>query len=556
MDRPFVVINSGTLRLLDDDEVRNVLGHELGHVMSGHALYHTILVLILNVSLGALPFLAGIAILPIQLALLEWFRKSELSSDRAGLLACQDPTASLRVNLKFAGGGDMSQMDLNAFLVQAKEFEDAGGALDRIFKILGVLGRSHPFNTVRAAELFAAPGNPGIAQLGTNLAIATSAAADLAAAAREHKIDFTIVGPEAPLAAGLADALRAAGHAVFGPSAAAARIESSKASAKDVMRRAGIVTAASQTFTALDPALAYIKRHAEPLVVKASGLAAGKGVVVCARRTEAVRAARAMLVEAAFGDAGLEIVIEDFLKGEELSVLALTDGEQLLLLPAAQDHKRLGEGDTGPNTGGMGAYCPVSVATAGMLERVRREVLEPAIRELAAQGAPFQGVLYAGLMLAADGTLAVLEFNCRFGDPEAQALLPVLPGITRHLAEIAAGRWRPRETALAATRAAVATVLAAPGYPQRPELGAAIVIPRDLEPGTLVFHAGTERDAAGGLRVHGGRVLTVTGLGETVGEAARRSADACELITFPGKTYRRDIGWRETREARAGAARG
>jgi phosphoribosylamine--glycine ligase len=165
-------------------------------------------------------------------------------------------------------------------------------------------------------------------------------------------------------------------------------------------------------------------------------------------------------------------------------------------------------------------------------------------------------VLYAGLMLAGDGTLAVLEFNCRFGDPEAQALLPVLPGVTRHLADIAAGRWRPRETALAATRAAVATVLAAPGYPDQPELGAAISVPRDLEPGTLVFHAGTERDPDGGLRVHGGRVLTVTGLGDTVGEAARRSADACELITFSGKTYRRDIAWRETREARAGAARG
>jgi len=404
--------------------------------------------------------------------------------------------------------------------------------------------------------VFAAPGNPGTGQLGTNLAIPVSATADLVAAAREYKIDFTIVGPEAPLAAGLAGALREAGHAVFGPGAAAARIESSKAFAKEVMRRARIATAASQTFTALDPALAFIKRHAEPLVVKASGLAGGKGAVVCARRTEAARAARAMLVEAAFGDAGREIVIEDFLKGEELSVLALTDGEQLLLLPAAQDHKRLGEGDTGPNTGGMGAYCPVNVATPGMLERVRREVLDPAIRDLAAQGAPFQGVLYAGLMLAADGTLAVLEFNCRFGDPEAQALLPVLPGVTRHLADIAAGRWRPGSTALAATRAAVATVLAAPGYPDQPELGAAIIVPRDLEPGTLVFHAGTERDADGGLRVHGGRVLTVTGLGDTVGEAARRSTDACELITFSGKTYRRDIAWRETREARAGAARG
>jgi len=406
------------------------------------------------------------------------------------------------------------------------------------------------------AEVFAAPGNPGTAQLGTNLAIPVTATPELVAAAREHKIDFTIVGPEGPLAAGLADALRAAGHAVFGPGAAAARIESSKAFAKEVMRRARIATAASQTFTALDPALAYIKRHAEPLVVKASGLAAGKGAVVCARRTEAVRAARAMLVEAAFGDAGREIVIEDFLKGEELSVLALTDGEQLLLLPAAQDHKRLGEGDTGPNTGGMGAYCPVSLATPGMLQRVRREVLEPTIRELAAQGAPFQGVLYAGLMLAGDGTLAVLEFNCRFGDPEAQALLPVLPGVTRHVADIAAGRWRALEAALTTTRAAVATVLAASGYPDRPALGAAISVPRDLEPGTLVFHAGTERDPEGGLRVHGGRVLTVTGLGDTVGEAARRSSDACELITFSGKTYRRDIGWRETREARAGAARG
>jgi len=406
------------------------------------------------------------------------------------------------------------------------------------------------------AGVFAAPGNPGTAQLGTNLPLSAGATAELVAAAREHQIDFTIVGPEGPLAAGLADALREAGHAVFGPSAAAARVESSKAFAKELMRRARIATAASQTFTALDPALAYIKRHAEPLVVKASGLAAGKGAVVCARRTEAVRAARAMLAEAAFGDAGREIVIEDFLKGEELSVLALTDGAQLLLLPAAQDHKRLGEGDTGPNTGGMGAYCPVSIATAGMLERVRREVLEPAIRELAAQGAPFQGVLYAGLMLAADGTLAVLEFNSRFGDPEAQALLPLLPGVTRHLADIAGGSWRPRETTLPASRAAVATVLAASGYPERPELGAAIVVPRDLEPGTLVFHAGTERDPEGGLRVHGGRVLTVTGLGDTVVEAARRSADACELITFPGKTYRRDIAWRETREARAGAARG
>src|SRR6266566_2300185 len=646
MDKPFIVINSGTLRLLDDDEVRNVLGHELGHVMSGHALYHTILVLILNVSLGALPFLAGIAILPIQLALLEWFRKSELSSDRAGLLACQDPTASLRVNLKFAGGGDMSQMDLNAFLAQAREYEAAGGALDRIFKILGVLGRTHPFNTVRAAELqrwieeghydrvlqgeyttrgpgyrrsagalyegsegrrgrrrghrqaggpgllgrlqeevrvlvvggggrehalcwalkrdtpdadlFAAPGNPGTAQLGANLDIPATAVDDLVGAVRQHDIDYTIVGPEAPLAAGLADRLRAAGHAVFGPSQAAARIESSKAFAKDVMQRARIPTAASRTFTALDPALVYIKRHAEPLVVKASGLAGGKGAVVCATRDDAARTVRAMLAEGAFGDAGREVVVEDFLEGEELSVLALTDGDQLVLLPAAQDHKRLGDGDAGPNTGGMGAYCPVSIATDGLREQLRRRVLEPALRELAARGAPYQGVLYAGIMLAADGTPSVLEFNCRFGDPETQALLPVLPGVTTHLRDIAMGNWRPRDTILSPSRAAVATVLAASGYPDKPRLGAAVDVPRDLEPGTLVFHAGTSRDPDGTVRVAGGRVLTVTGLGDTVAAARERSAQGCELIGFEGKTYRRDIAWREIRRTAegAGAARG
>src|SRR2546427_254349 len=234
MDRPFIVINSGTLRLLDDDEMRNVLGHELGHVMSGHALYHTILVLILNVSLGALPFLAGIAILPIQLALLEWFRKSELSSDRAGLLGCQDPTASLRVNLKFAGGGDMSQMDLNAFLMQAKEYEEAGVRV----LVGGGGGREHALCWARKrdfpdAGVFAAPGNPGTAQLGTNLPLSAGATAELVAAAREHQIDFTIVGPEGPLAAGLADALREAGHAVLRPSAPPARVQSSEACAQE-----------------------------------------------------------------------------------------------------------------------------------------------------------------------------------------------------------------------------------------------------------------------------------------------------------------------------------
>jgi phosphoribosylamine---glycine ligase len=406
------------------------------------------------------------------------------------------------------------------------------------------------------ATIFAAPGNPGTAQLGTNLKIDALKVVKVVDAVEEHHIDLTVVGPEAPLAAGLADALRATGRPVFGPDRAAARIESSKAFAKDVMQRAGVPTPASRTFDALVPALAYIHRHAEPLVVKASGLAGGKGAVVCVTRDEAARTARAMLAEGAFGEAGREIVVEQFLEGEELSILALTDGERILLLPAAQDHKRLGEGDAGPNTGGMGAYCPVSIATPALLERVRREVLEPTLRELAVRGARYSGVLYAGLMLGADGAPSVLEFNCRFGDPEAQALLPALPGVTGHLVEIATGGWRPEWTTLDPTRAAVTTVLAAPGYPDAPELGAAIIVPRDVEPGTLVFHAGTYRDPDGTLRVHGGRVLGVTGLGDTVGEAAGRSAAACELIAYQGKTYRRDIGWREIRRSGAGAARG
>ena len=423
--------------------------------------------------------------------------------------------------------------------------------------VVGGGGREHALcwalrRDLPEATLFAAPGNPGTAPLATNLPIATTATDDLLAAAAQ-RIDLTIIGPEGPLAAGLGDRLRAAGRAVFGPTQAAARLESSKAFAKEVMRRAGVPTAASRTFSDLVPALVYIDTHAAPLVVKASGLAAGKGVVVCATRAEAARTARAMLEEGAYGEAGREIVVEAFLPGEELSVLALTDGERITILPPAQDHKRLGEGDTGPNTGGMGAYSPVSIATPEMLARVRSEVLEPTLRELASRGTPYQGVLYAGLMIAPDGTIRVLEFNCRFGDPEAQAVLPVLRrGATAALAAIATGRWRPDDDILPATGAAVTTVLAARGYPDEPETGAAIELPVDLGPDVLVFHAGTTRDAQGTLRVSGGRVLTVTALAGTVVEAARKSAAACARIAFDGKTYRRDIGWREI--ARAGAA--
>jgi phosphoribosylamine--glycine ligase len=402
------------------------------------------------------------------------------------------------------------------------------------------------------ATLFAAPGNPGTAALATNLPIPAAATGDLVRAAAEHQIDFVVVGPEGPLAAGLADDLRGAGIAVFGPSAAAARLEASKAFAKDVMRRANVPTAASATFTDLDRALACIATHAEPLVVKASGLAGGKGAVVCDTRGAAAAAARAMLAEGRFGDAGREVVIEEFLDGEELSVLALTDGEQVAILPPAQDHKRLGEGDTGPNTGGMGAYCPVSLATRSLLGRVRREVLVPTLRAMARSGTPYSGVLYAGLMIRPDGTPAVIEFNCRFGDPETQAVVPVLPpGLTHAMGAIATGTWKPDGEIIDPAGAAVTTVLASRGYPDQPATGAAITLPDDLGPNVLVFHAGTTRDETGVLRVAGGRVLNVTGLGPDVASAAKASHSACERISFDGRTYRRDIGRREIQRARA-----
>jgi phosphoribosylamine--glycine ligase len=425
------------------------------------------------------------------------------------------------------------------------------GGGGREHALVWALRRDAPSDTI-----FAAPGNPGTAALATNLDIPTTAVDHIVGAVLRHDIDVTIVGPEAPLAAGLTDRLREQERAVFGPSAAAAQLESSKAYAKEVMRRAGVPTAAGATFAELTPALAYIHDHAEPLVVKASGLAAGKGAVVCATRADAAEIARAML-GGSLGDAGKEIVIEQFLQGEELSVLALTDGERLLILPPAQDHKRLGERDTGPNTGGMGAYCPVGIATDDLLARVRAEVFEPVLREVAAQGTPYEGVLYAGLMILADGTPSVLEFNARFGDPEAQALLPaLLPGFSEHLIAIAQHRWDPvaSQQVLAVERAAVTTVLAARGYPESPEKGVAIRLPSpaDLGENVIVFHAGTYKDNEGRLRTSGGRVLSVTGLGPSVAVAAQASRRAAERIAFEGKTWRRDIAWREIE--RAGAA--
>ena len=393
------------------------------------------------------------------------------------------------------------------------------------------------------AELYCAPGNPGIASLATTLPIAADDIDRIADAADMFGIGLTIVGPEVPLARGLADRLRAEGRAVFGPSAAAAQLEASKAFSKEIMHAAGVPTAASGTFTDLRHALAFVDRQEEPLVVKASGLAAGKGAVVCATRREARDVVQSMLGDGAFGEAGRVVVVEAFLSGEELSVLALTDGRDVELLPAAQDHKRLLEGDRGPNTGGMGAYAPVSIATPDLLARVRERVLLPTLEEMDRQGTPFRGVLYAGLMIH-QGEPSVVEFNCRLGDPEAQVVLPLVDGgLTNCLESIATGRGvRPLSVG---SRASVTTVLAAAGYPDAPVRGAEIRIPPVLPSDVTVFHAGTRLDDEGTLRVNGGRVLTVTGVADRFEDARRLSREAAERIEFDGKQFRGDIGWRE-----------
>ena len=394
------------------------------------------------------------------------------------------------------------------------------------------------------AEVYCAPGNPGTADIARNLPIPADDIDRIADAADMYAIDLTVVGPEIPLAQGLADRLRAEGRAVFGPSAAAAQIEASKDFAKQVMAAAGVRTAASRSFVELRAALAFVDRHPEPLVVKASGLAAGKGAIVCTSRQEAAGAVRAMLEQGEFGAAGRTVVIEAYLEGEEVSVMGVTNGGDLELLPVAQDHKRLLDGERGPNTGGMGAYSPVALAGPALLERVRRDILLPTLEQLQRLRTPFSGVLYAGLMIDPAGVPWVVEFNCRLGDPEAQAILPLVSeGLTQSLARVAEGR--PPSRINLGRGAAVATVLASRGYPDRPEKGAPIELPATLPPGVTVFQAGTSRAPDNILRVAGGRVLTVTAVAPSFAEAQQRSREAAESVQFEGKVFRRDIGWRE-----------
>jgi phosphoribosylamine--glycine ligase len=414
------------------------------------------------------------------------------------------------------------------------------GSGGREHALLWKLRRDHP-----GATLYATRPNAGMAALCEAVEIGPSDLVALSGWAAARSIDLTVVGPEAPLAAGIADRFRSRGLPVFGPSQGAARIESSKAFAKDLMRAAGVPTAEARVFTDLEAARAWVQEQGAPIVVKASGLAAGKGAVVCGSVEEAFAALEAMMDDLAYGEAGREVVIEEFMEGEELSIFGVTDGTDVVLLLASQDHKRVGEGDTGPNTGGMGAYAPVSLATDQVLAEARSRVFEPTLRALAEAGHPFQGLLYAGLMLTPGG-LKVVEFNCRFGDPETQVVLPMLESSLLELLVAAAegdglGRLEPRWLA----GAAVTTVVASGGYPGEYETGRELGLDRvEQSDDLVVFHAGTAiRD--GRVVSAGGRVLACTGLGPTLQAAADLSRRACEAVTLEGKRFRTDIGWRE-----------
>ena len=436
-------------------------------------------------------------------------------------------------------------------------------------------------------ELIAAPGNPGIAELGECVPVNALDLDGLERIARERAVDLTVVGPEAPLEAGIVDRFRIAGLPIFGPTRAAAEIETSKAFAKQLLQEEGIPTARAEIHTTVAGAKAAARRFGAPVVVKASGLAAGKGVIVCKTLGDADTAIDDMLEGNRFGPAGAEVLVEEFMHGEEVSLFAITDGSTFVVLPGLQDHKRLLANDLGPNTGGMGAYLPVQLgynadrdvsqgpdAAASLVLQAAREIFAPTLRGLAARGRPFSGLLYAGLMLTPTGP-KVVEFNCRFGDPETQALMPVLD-ISPRLIDlmVAVGRGQPipgfpvpdadgtlpargssRISTAEAESACVTTVLAAANYPETPRTGDVITLP-PAEEGVFVFHAGTARNSEGQLVTAGGRVLAVSAVGPSVELAQSRSLEYVERVRFEGKQYRSDIGWREiARQMQSSSAR-
>jgi phosphoribosylamine---glycine ligase len=414
--------------------------------------------------------------------------------------------------------------------------------------LLGSGGREHALAWKMAASpltdrLFCAPGNAGIAQEAECTALDLADHAAIIAFCRANGIDFVVVGPEAPLCAGIVDDLEAAGIKAFGPSRTAAQLEGSKGFTKDLCRAAGIPTAAYERFRSAPEAKAYVRSRGAPIVVKADGLAAGKGVVVAETPAEA-EAAIEMILGGELGAAGAELVIEDFLSGEEASFFALCDGETALPLASAQDHKRAFDGDEGPNTGGMGAYSPAPIVDAAMSARVMAEIVQPTLRAMKAMGAPFKGVLYAGLMITAEGP-KLIEYNVRFGDPECQVLMPrlmsdLVPALLASRDGVLKSldlRWHPQ--------AALTVVMAAKGYPGAYAKGSVIegLAEAAAVDGVEIFHAGTKQDG-GRILANGGRVLNVSALGQTVSVAQARAYAAIARINWPGGFYRRDIGWR------------
>ena len=416
--------------------------------------------------------------------------------------------------------------------------------------IIGSGGREHALawavaRDEKVSAVFVAPGNAGTAteHKVSNLVIDVMDKEGLIAFAKDNAIDLTIVGPEAPLVAGVVDAFEAQGLKIFGPSAGAAQLEGSKAFTKDFLARHQIPTGAYQNFTDVDAALTYVREQGAPIVIKADGLAAGKGVIVAMTLEEAEDAVKDMLAGNAFGDAGHRVVIEEFLEGEEASFIVMVDGKNVLPMATSQDHKRVGDADTGPNTGGMGAYSPAPVVTTEVHDRVMKEVIMPTVEGMAAEGNPYTGFLYAGLMITPDGAPKVIEYNCRFGDPETQPIMMRLQTSLADLCFAALDKRLDQVTAEWDRRPAVGVVLAAGGYPGDYRKGDEIELPTSEATDTKIFHAGTALKD-GKVVTAGGRVLCATALGQTVSDAQQRAYEAVHQVRWQDMFYRHDIGYR------------
>ncbi|HEY3859924.1 MAG TPA: phosphoribosylamine--glycine ligase [Gammaproteobacteria bacterium] len=425
--------------------------------------------------------------------------------------------------------------------------------------VIGGGGREHALawklaQSPQVEKVYVAPGNAGTAheKKCENVRIKADDLRALLDFALGQGIGLTVVGPEGPLVLGLVDVFTQAGLQCFGPTRMAAQLEGSKVFSKDFLKRHHIPTAEYESFNLIEPALEYLRSKGAPIVVKADGLAAGKGVVVAETLEQAETAVRDMLAGNAFGHAGSRVVIEEFLQGEEASFIVMADGENALALATSQDHKRVGDGDTGPNTGGMGAYSPAPIVSGPVHERVMREVIRPTIKGMAAEGMPYSGFLYAGVMIGTDGAVKVLEFNCRFGDPETQPIMMRLKSDLVTLCEAALEHKLNKASVEWDGRAAVGVVLAAEGYPGEYRKGDSILgLPHFPSDHVKVFHAGTE-EQDGKVLTTGGRVLTVTALGDSVADARLRAYHTAESIRWPGRFFRKDIGWRAVQREERG----